>query len=89
MCLPDDPEGNAKLMLSILDCLPRANRVRQNKFYPYWSAKLIECMIFFAGNSCIFARSFVIGCIGIRAKQDVSTSIGHCNGTSIDVAFRK
>jgi hypothetical protein len=25
--LPDDPEGNAKLMLSILDCLPRANRV--------------------------------------------------------------
>lgn len=28
VCLPDDPEGNAKLMLSILDCLPRANRVR-------------------------------------------------------------
>lgn len=27
VCLPDDPEGNAKLMLSILDCLPRANRV--------------------------------------------------------------
>uniref|UniRef100_A0A8W7P3C2 Rho GTPase-activating protein 100F n=1 Tax=Anopheles coluzzii TaxID=1518534 RepID=A0A8W7P3C2_ANOCL len=26
VCLPDDPEGNAKLMLSILDCLPRANR---------------------------------------------------------------
>lgn len=29
VCLPDDPEGNAKLMLSILDCLPRANRVRK------------------------------------------------------------
>lgn len=29
VCLPDDPEGNAKLMLSILDCLPRANRVRE------------------------------------------------------------
>lgn len=27
VCLPDDPDGNAKLMLSILDCLPRANRV--------------------------------------------------------------
>ncbi|XP_017778349.1 PREDICTED: rho GTPase-activating protein 100F isoform X3 [Nicrophorus vespilloides] len=26
VCLPDDPEGNAKLMFSILDCLPRANR---------------------------------------------------------------
>lgn len=26
VCLPDDPEGNAKLMFSILDCLPKANR---------------------------------------------------------------
>lgn len=31
VCLPDDPEGNAKLMLSILDCLPRANRVKFHK----------------------------------------------------------
>lgn len=29
VCLPDDPEGNAKLMFSILDCLPRINRVSQ------------------------------------------------------------
>ena len=28
VCLPDDPEGNAKLMFSILDCLPKINRVR-------------------------------------------------------------
>lgn len=28
VCLPDDPEGNAKLMFSILDCLPRINKVR-------------------------------------------------------------
>ncbi|KAG0421568.1 hypothetical protein HPB47_002530 [Ixodes persulcatus] len=26
VCLPDDPDGNAKLMLSILDCLPKVNR---------------------------------------------------------------
>lgn len=26
VCLPDDPDGNAKLMFSILDCLPKANR---------------------------------------------------------------
>ncbi|CAG0880316.1 unnamed protein product [Darwinula stevensoni] len=26
VCLPDDPEGNARLMFSILDCLPRVNR---------------------------------------------------------------
>lgn len=25
--LPDDPQANAKLMLSILDCLPKLNRV--------------------------------------------------------------
>ncbi len=28
--LPDDPDGNAKLVFSILDCLPKANRVRCN-----------------------------------------------------------
>ncbi|KAK0071636.1 hypothetical protein PV326_001021, partial [Microctonus aethiopoides] len=26
VCLPDDPQGNAKLMFSILDCLPKTNR---------------------------------------------------------------
>ena len=30
VCLPDDPEGNAKLMFSILDCLPKVNRVCMN-----------------------------------------------------------
>lgn len=25
--LPDDPEGNAKLIFSILDCLPKVNKV--------------------------------------------------------------
>lgn len=33
VCLPDDPEGNAKLMFSILDCLPRVNRVSFLLFY--------------------------------------------------------
>lgn len=33
VCLPDDPEGNAKLMFSILDCLPKANRVCFPIFY--------------------------------------------------------
>lgn len=27
VCLPDDPQGNAKLMFSILDCLPTVNKV--------------------------------------------------------------
>lgn len=27
VCLPDDPAGNAKLMFSILECLPDINRV--------------------------------------------------------------
>ncbi|XP_017893095.1 rho GTPase-activating protein 100F isoform X3 [Ceratina calcarata] len=26
VCLPDDPQGNAKLMFSILDCLPKVNK---------------------------------------------------------------
>ena len=28
--LPNDPDGNAKLVFSILDCLPKANRVSVN-----------------------------------------------------------
>lgn len=31
VCLPDDPDGNAKLIFSILDCLPRINRVNLKK----------------------------------------------------------
>ena len=27
VCLPDDPQGNAKLMFSILECIPKINRV--------------------------------------------------------------
>ena len=30
--LPDDPDGNAKLIFSILDCLPKANRVSHYNF---------------------------------------------------------
>lgn len=29
VCLPNDKEGNARLMLGVLDCLPRANKVRE------------------------------------------------------------
>ena len=31
--LPNDPDGNAKLVFSILDCLPKANRVSGNVKY--------------------------------------------------------
>lgn len=27
VCVPDDPTGNAKLMFSILECLPKSHRV--------------------------------------------------------------
>lgn len=33
VCLPDDPQGNAKLMFSILECLPKINRVSHIIFY--------------------------------------------------------
>lgn len=66
VCLPDDPEGNAKLMLSILDCLPRANRVF------YWiilfilSLKLIFCFIcFISGYISVPIGSFIFSSISI------------------------
>ena len=31
VCLPDDPQGNAKLMFSVLDCLPKVNKVSKEK----------------------------------------------------------
>lgn len=29
VCLPEDPTGNAKLMFSILECLPKITRVSE------------------------------------------------------------
>ena len=37
--LPNDPDGNAKLVFSILDCLPKANRVSGNVKYIYYKHK--------------------------------------------------
>lgn len=43
VCLPDDPDGNAKLMFSILDCLPKANRVSDRLcFYTLMRSCLVE-----------------------------------------------
>lgn len=54
VCLPDDPEGNAKLMLSILDCLPRANRVRRfclsSEHYSYFVLTHLFLFFILAGN---------------------------------------
>jgi hypothetical protein len=41
VCLPDDPEGNSKLMFSILDCLPKVNRVSITTQASHLKANLI------------------------------------------------
>lgn len=57
VCLPDDPDGNAKLMLSILDCLPRANRVSHSNFYCKIPLNItIPCL---TGHLSISVGSFV------------------------------
>ena len=49
--LPNDPDGNAKLVFSILDCLPKANRVSHPLCHSFhYSAlkrrrKLVSCLI--------------------------------------------
>ena len=42
VCLPDDPEGNAKLMFSILECLPKGNRVSRDND-PSARSFLVRC----------------------------------------------
>ena len=42
VCLPDDPEGNAKLMFSILECLPKGNRVSRDND-PSVRSFLVRC----------------------------------------------
>lgn len=85
VCLPDDPEGNAKLMLSILDCLPRANRVsarllafkRYNRIQPIPST----------GNAGLLVGSSVAGGVRIGAEQDVRPGSGHGYGPTVDAAL--
>lgn len=47
VCLPDDPQGNAKLMFSILDCLPKVNRVRIRKVVFKCNEKKLNTILFF------------------------------------------
>lgn len=35
VCMSDDPQGNAKLIFSLLDCLSRVNRVSSRNLYRY------------------------------------------------------
>lgn len=35
VCMSDDPQGNAKLIFSLLDCLSRVNRVRSVNYCFY------------------------------------------------------
>lgn len=62
VCLPDDPEGNAKLMLSILDCLPRSNRV---SFSPYFVSKSVKIRI--SGNIGVPVGPLVVSRFRVRA----------------------
>lgn len=49
VCLPDDPPGNAKLMFSILECLPKINRVSLMDLV-FWALIIfpsIQCTVLF------------------------------------------
>ncbi|XP_043463292.1 rho GTPase-activating protein 100F isoform X3 [Leptopilina heterotoma] len=43
VCLPDDPQGNAKLMFSILDCLPKVNRCTLIYLLDHLALVLSQC----------------------------------------------
>ncbi|XP_044579356.1 rho GTPase-activating protein 100F isoform X2 [Cotesia glomerata] len=43
VCLPDDPQGNAKLMFSILDCLPKVNKCTLIYLLDHLALVLSQC----------------------------------------------
>lgn len=54
VCLSDDPEGNAKLIFSILDCLPKVNKVRL--CFQNWVYRSVNACIVLLTEYFLFRR---------------------------------
>lgn len=72
--LPDDPDGNAKLVFSILDCLPKANRVSIDYLNPAFLSNDQHCSTELLGTH---HGSFVQSDSPVLKKQNESTKLGY------------
>jgi len=52
--LPSDPDGSAKLMLSILECLPKANQVRKVNFFNLIRSLFIKASVHWLHSATIY-----------------------------------
>jgi hypothetical protein len=51
VCLPDDPNGNSKLMFSIIECLSEISAVSQFPDYPHVLTHMLMCH--FLPQACV------------------------------------
>ncbi|GFQ71369.1 rho GTPase-activating protein 100F [Trichonephila clavata] len=73
VCLPDDPDGSAKLMFSILECLPKAN------------LRFIESIVCVSVHCSVIAGSPSSNRQSLRSQQDDAsgTSDGFWSGAHV------
>lgn len=90
VCVPDDPNGNAKLMFSILECLDKASRVSVvlSCFYYPWPRTInVDICLFWTEPGHLCNGSHQAGARQCRAQQDDLAGVGNLFRATVFVSL--